>query len=165
MPFPDLSPPLRAALDARGYSLVLAEHHYDLEAELLRHMVETHTDPTADLSDLAAQIRAARRTAIEAALQDRLHRRHGAGVDGERAITGSLDPLGPIAAGQTQDPEAGAKALFGVWPVAEDDVDQDPGGRTDAGGPVAQPRVGEGVEDLQAFDARAFSRSLVGLED
>jgi len=25
--------------------------------------------------------------------------------------------------------------------------------------------VGEGVEDLQPFDARAFSRSLVGLED
>jgi fused signal recognition particle receptor len=24
--------------------------------------------------------------------------------------------------------------------------------------------VGEGIEDLQPFDARAFSRSLVGLE-
>ena len=53
-------------------------------------------------------------------------------------LTGGLDPLGSIAAGQTQDPEAGAKALFGVRPVAEDDVDQDPGSRTDTGGPVAQ---------------------------
>ena len=25
--------------------------------------------------------------------------------------------------------------------------------------------VGEGIEDLQPFDARAFSRSLVGLDD
>ena len=39
----------------------------ELEAELLRHMVETHTAPSADLRDVAAQIRAARRTAIGAA--------------------------------------------------------------------------------------------------
>ncbi len=31
--------------------------------------------------------------------------------------------------------------------------------------PIKLIGVGEGVEDLQAFDARAFSRSLVGLED
>ena len=30
--------------------------------------------------------------------------------------------------------------------------------------PIKLIGVGEGVEDLQAFDARAFSRSLVGLE-
>jgi fused signal recognition particle receptor len=31
--------------------------------------------------------------------------------------------------------------------------------------PIKLIGVGEGVEDLQPFDARAFSRSLVGLED
>ena len=39
----------------------------DLEGELLRHMVETHTEPTADLAEIARQLRQARRTAIAAA--------------------------------------------------------------------------------------------------
>jgi carboxylate-amine ligase len=39
----------------------------DLEGELLRDMIETHTDPTEDLAEIARQIRAARRTAITAA--------------------------------------------------------------------------------------------------
>lgn len=38
----------------------------ELEGELLQHMVETHTDPLTDLDDVADQLRAARRTAIEA---------------------------------------------------------------------------------------------------
>jgi len=39
----------------------------DLEGELLRHMIEIHTDPSADLGRIAAQLREARRTAIAAA--------------------------------------------------------------------------------------------------
>ena len=39
----------------------------DLEGELLRHMVETHTDPSADLAEIGRQLREARRTAIAAA--------------------------------------------------------------------------------------------------
>ncbi len=39
----------------------------DLEGELLRHMVETHTEPTEDLAEIARQLRQARRTAINAA--------------------------------------------------------------------------------------------------
>ncbi len=39
----------------------------DLEGELLRHMVETHTEPTDDLASIARQLREARRTAIAAA--------------------------------------------------------------------------------------------------
>jgi carboxylate-amine ligase len=39
----------------------------DLEGELLRHMVETHTDPSGDLAEISRQLREARRTAIEAA--------------------------------------------------------------------------------------------------
>jgi glutamate---cysteine ligase / carboxylate-amine ligase len=39
----------------------------DLEGELLRHMVEIHTDPSADLAETARQLREARRTAMVAA--------------------------------------------------------------------------------------------------
>jgi carboxylate-amine ligase len=39
----------------------------DLEGELLRHMVETHTDPATDLAEIDRQVREARRTAIAAA--------------------------------------------------------------------------------------------------
>ena len=39
----------------------------DLEGELLRHMVETHTDPLTDLAEIGRQLREARRTAIDAA--------------------------------------------------------------------------------------------------
>ena len=35
----------------------------------------------------------------------------------------------------------------------------------DLGLPVAFVGVGEGVDDLQPFDARAFARSLVGLSE
>ena len=39
----------------------------DLEGELLRHMIETHTDPSGDLAEIGRQLRASRRTAIDAA--------------------------------------------------------------------------------------------------
>jgi len=39
----------------------------DLEGELLRHMLETHTDPAVDLAEVGTQLREARRTAIAAA--------------------------------------------------------------------------------------------------
>jgi len=39
----------------------------DLEGELLRHMVETHTDPATDLAEIDRQLREARRTALTAA--------------------------------------------------------------------------------------------------
>jgi len=39
----------------------------DLEGELLRDMLETHTDPTQDLAEIGRQLRAGRRTAIAAA--------------------------------------------------------------------------------------------------
>lgn len=39
----------------------------DLEGELLRHMLETHTDPTRDLAEVETQLRLARRTAVAAA--------------------------------------------------------------------------------------------------
>jgi glutamate---cysteine ligase / carboxylate-amine ligase len=39
----------------------------DLEGELLRHMVETHTDPSDDLAEIDRELRRARRTALWAA--------------------------------------------------------------------------------------------------
>jgi glutamate---cysteine ligase / carboxylate-amine ligase len=39
----------------------------DLEGELLRHMVETHTDASTDLAEIHRQLREARRTALTAA--------------------------------------------------------------------------------------------------
>ncbi|HET7068671.1 MAG TPA: glutamate--cysteine ligase [Nocardioides sp.] len=44
----------------------------DLEGELLRHMVETHTDPSVDLAEIDRQLREARRTARTAAEQSGL---------------------------------------------------------------------------------------------
>src|SRR3954463_5712896 len=46
---------------------VRPEPSRDLEGELLRHMVETHTAPTAALAESGRQLREARRTAIAAA--------------------------------------------------------------------------------------------------
>ena len=43
------------------------EAHTDLEEELLQHMVETRTEPETDLDKIGEQLRAARRTAIDAA--------------------------------------------------------------------------------------------------
>jgi glutamate---cysteine ligase / carboxylate-amine ligase len=63
---------------ANGAGSVLHEHRAerrdeegpaaeDLEGELLRHMVETHTDPSDDLAEIDRQLRTARRTARLAA--------------------------------------------------------------------------------------------------
>ena len=65
----------------------------DLEGELLRHMVETHTDPATDLGEVAAQLRAARRTAIDAATES--------GVEVAAVATA---PLGPLAPGVSANP-------------------------------------------------------------
>ncbi len=65
----------------------------DLEGELLRHMVETHTDPATHLADVAAQLREARRTAIDAAAES--------GVEVAAVATA---PLGPLAPGVSANP-------------------------------------------------------------
>ncbi len=75
---------------------------------------------------------------VEAVLQDRFHRGQGACVDRQRPVAGGLKPLRAVAAGQPQDAEAGAEALLGVRSVAQDDVDEDGGGGSDAAGALAQ---------------------------
>lgn len=64
---------------ANAAGAVLHEHRVDgpgdpapdqeLEGELLRHMVETHTDALVGLEDVGSQLRTARRTALAAAEQ------------------------------------------------------------------------------------------------
>ena len=56
----------------------------------------------------------------------------------KRPVAGGLEPLRTVASPQPQDAEAGAEALLGVRPVAQDDVDEDRGGRPDAGRALAQ---------------------------
>jgi|tagenome__1003787_1003787.scaffolds.fasta_scaffold20987761_5 carboxylate-amine ligase len=90
------------AVNAAG--AVLHQHHTgrgrsapttaeDLEGELLRHMLETHTDPTADLNEIERQLRQARRTAVAVAEQA------GAAV----AAVG-MAPLGSSAPGVSANP-------------------------------------------------------------
>ncbi len=65
----------------------------DLEGELLRHMVETHTDPVATLAEAAGQLREARRTALTAA--------QGSGLG--LAAVGTA-PLGSVEPAVSVDP-------------------------------------------------------------
>jgi carboxylate-amine ligase len=65
----------------------------DLEGELLRHMVETHTDPTEDLSEIARELRQARRTAIAAA-----------GESGIAVVAVATAPLGSAAPAVSVNP-------------------------------------------------------------
>lgn len=50
----------------RRHGRPLADASSDIEGELLRHMLETHTDPAEQLSQVGSQLRQARRSAISA---------------------------------------------------------------------------------------------------
>src|SRR6478735_6318814 len=76
--------------------------------------------------------------AVETVVKDRFHRGQGARIDRQRPVAGGLEPFRAVTARQPQDAEAGAEALLGVRPVAQDDVDEDRGGGPDAGGTLAQ---------------------------
>ena len=76
--------------------------------------------------------------AVETVVKDRLHRGQGARIDRQRPVAGGLEPFRAVTARQPQDAEAGAEALLGVRSVAQDDIDEDRGGRPDAGGALAQ---------------------------
>jgi glutamate---cysteine ligase / carboxylate-amine ligase len=67
----------------------------ELEGELLRHMVETHTDPSDDLEKIAGELREARRTALAAA-QD----------SGFELAAVAIPPLGP------SEPEVSANPRY-----------------------------------------------------
>src|SRR5258705_6240781 len=75
-------------------------------------------------------------SAIEAALEDRTDRGDGASLDQDAASAGRIDARIVVAPGQRQDTEAGAKALLGVRPGFDDDLEERRGRWTDllAGG-------------------------------
>src|SRR5207237_5958134 len=75
-------------------------------------------------------------SAIEAALEDRTDRGYGARLDQDGASAGGIDARIVVAPGQRQDTEAGAKALLGMRPGLDDDLEERRGRWTDllAGG-------------------------------
>src|ERR1700682_6056747 len=74
--------------------------------------------------------------AIEAAIEDRTDRGDGASLDQDAASAGRIDARIVVAPGQRQDAEAGAKALLGMRPGSDDDLEKRRGRWTDllAGG-------------------------------
>src|SRR5271165_6744121 len=71
---------------------------------------------------------------IGAVLQDGGDGLVGAGVKQKGAAAGGVDPLWPIALHQSENPDGGAEALFGMRARAQDDVDQSVGVGADLGG-------------------------------
>jgi carboxylate-amine ligase len=65
----------------------------ELEGELLRHMVETHTDPSTDLAQVERELREARRTALAAAQES--------GFD---LAAVAVPPLGPPEPAVSENP-------------------------------------------------------------
>ena len=63
--------------------------------------------------------------AIEVVFEDGGDRRVGMGTDLERPFAGGLQSIGAMAAGQAEDADGRAEALFGVGPIAHDEVDED----------------------------------------
>src|SRR5215218_8757474 len=77
---------------------------------------------------------ARQRLAIEAVGQDGVDRAVGSGADLEPSFASGLEALDAVVAGEPQDAEAGAEALLGMGPAAQDHVDQGGGVRPDGGG-------------------------------
>src|SRR5271154_2069965 len=71
------------------------------------------------------------KSAIKAVLEDRTDRGDGASLDQDAASAGRIDARIVVAPGQRQDTEAGAKALLGVRPGLDDDLEERRGRWTD----------------------------------
>src|ERR1700722_21024547 len=74
-----------------------------------------------------------RRTPIEIVGEDRFDRAVGARADVDRPRGGGFEPLLPVGSGEPDDAETGAKALFGMRALIEDQLAQRRGGRPDYG--------------------------------
>ena len=68
--------------------------------------------------------RLVKESAIEAALEDRTDRGDGASLDEDAASAGCIDARIVVVPGQRQDAEAGAKALLGMRPGRDDDLEK-----------------------------------------
>ena len=77
--------------------------------------------------------------AVEAGLEDGLDAAVTEGLQGEGAPAGSFEAVGAIGPAETEDAQAGAKALFGVRTRPQDAIDQLGRGRPGLLGPPQQP--------------------------
>ena len=66
----------------------------------------------------------ARWLAIEAFVENRADGTVGSGADLEATAAGGFEPFCAVLASQAQNAEAGAEALLGMGPAAQDDLDQ-----------------------------------------
>src|SRR5947209_3112601 len=80
------------------------------------------------------------RLAVEAVRENRLHAAIARGPERAGAATCLLDPRGVVAAGEAEDPEAGAEALFGMGAALEDLAHDRGRLRPDRLGPADEPR-------------------------
>ena len=107
---------------------------------MCQHCVDVLLNGSSGATDVAVDYRRPVRgrcgpLAIEVVLQDRVDGGVGARADLQRPAAGGLEPLGPVALGQPQDADAGAEALLGVRPLAQDDLDECRGVAPDLAGP------------------------------
>ena len=79
---------------------------------------------------------------IQPFFQDGLHALEGKGLNGESPGTGPLEALGGVVGCQAHDPEAGAKALLGMWPAFHDPGDELLGAGSGLLGPAGDSRGG-----------------------
>ena len=78
--------------------------------------------------------------ALEFVLEDGGDGRIGGGVDLQGSFAGGLQPFRSVGLGEAKDADTGAEALFGVRPVAHDDIDQDLGIGSHRRGPASDAR-------------------------
>ncbi len=76
---------------------------------------------------------------IQIVLKDGRHAAIAGAADSDGTMTGSLEPIVPIAFGQSQDAQAASKALLGMSTGAEDIFNQAFGVRTDFSRPADKP--------------------------
>src|SRR5215468_7530293 len=74
------------------------------------------------------------RLAVQPLVEDRADRAVGTGADLEPAPTSGLEPIVAVVSREPEDAEAGAEALLGMRPAAQDDLDQGGGVGADGSG-------------------------------
>ena len=76
---------------------------------------------------------------VETLVEDRADRAVGQRSDLDRSLSGRFQPQGAEGFGQSQDADAGAKALFGMGSSLEDEFAKDASRRADKGSLLANP--------------------------
>jgi hypothetical protein len=82
------------------------------------------------------------RLTVQPLVEDRADRAVGTGPDLEPTTAGGLETIRAVLAGEPEDAEAGAEALLGMRPAAQDDLDESGGVAADGGGLAQEALVG-----------------------